>query len=143
VESSGDHRHRDSLVVEVGDDRADRRARIDHNRAGPLVEQRHRIRLRVGGAGSGERLQLGGLIAGAPPDGISIELPRNRPEAWLIQGKAAPRPIPLLCDTLVVRADEQEIHLLWRGAIEAPADTTGHILIRPRMIPQPDQEDAA
>jgi hypothetical protein len=91
----------------------------------------------------GERLQLGGLIAGAPADGISIEIPRNRPEAWLIQGRAAPRPIQLVCDTLVVRADEQEIHLLWRGAIEAAADATGHILIRPGAIPKPEQGDAA
>jgi hypothetical protein len=91
----------------------------------------------------GELLQLGGLIAGAPADGISIELPPNRPEAWLIRGRAAPRPIQLLCDTLVVRTDEQEIHLLWRGAIEAAADATGHILIRPGAIPEPEQEDAA
>jgi hypothetical protein len=91
----------------------------------------------------GEILQLNGLIAGTAPAGISIELPRNRPEAWLIQGKAAPGPIPLVCDTLVVRADEQEIHLLWRGAIEAAADAAGHILIRPGAIPQPDREDAA
>jgi hypothetical protein len=91
----------------------------------------------------GEVLQLSGLIAGAPPTGTAVEIPRNRPEAWLIQGKAAPRPIQLVCDTLVVRADEQEIHLLWRGAIEAAADASGHILIRPGAIPEPEQEDAA
>lgn len=91
----------------------------------------------------GELLQLGGLIAGAPPDGISIQIPRNRPEAWLIRGRAAPSPIQLVCDTLVVRADEQEIHLLWRGTIEAAADATGYILIRPGAIPESEQEDAA
>jgi hypothetical protein len=91
----------------------------------------------------GEILQLGGLIAGAPPAGISVAIPRTRPEAWLIQGTTAPRPIQLVCDTLVVRADEREIHLLWRGAIEAAADATGHVLIRPGTIPEPEQEDAA
>lgn len=91
----------------------------------------------------GEVLQLGGLVAGAPPTGIAVEIPRNRPEAWLVQGRAAPRPIQLVCDTLVVRADEQEIHLLWRGAIEAAADASGHILIRPGAIQEPDREETA
>jgi hypothetical protein len=91
----------------------------------------------------GEVLHLAGLVAGAPLAGHSIEIPRNRPEAWVIQRSAAPRPIQLVCDTLVVRADEQEIHLLWRGAIEAAADATGHILIRPGATPEPDREDAA
>ena len=82
-------------------------------------------------------------MAGAPPAGIAIEIPRNRPEVWLVQGKAAPRPLQLVCDTLVVRSDEKEIHLLWRCAIEAGADATGHILIRQGTNTESGKEDAA
>jgi hypothetical protein len=53
------------------------------------------------------------------------------------------QPLQLLCDTLVARVDEREIHLLWYGAIEAAGEATGDILIRSAANTEPAKEDTA
>lgn len=88
----------------------------------------------------GERLHLAGLVAGAPPSGIRIEIPRTRPAAWLVSAESPPSPVPLICDTLTVRADEREIHLLWRGAIEHGGEAEGYIVVNPGANDEPETE---
>jgi hypothetical protein len=77
-----------------------------------------------------ETLFLQGLVANADPRGILIELPGERPEAWLAHSETDQRPLSLTCDTLSVDADEQALYLLWRCAIDTPATPAGWVVVK-------------
>jgi hypothetical protein len=80
-----------------------------------------------------ERLSLRGFFA-QTEDAVELPLPRLPPAAFcLINGQRAP--LPLQCDTLVVRADDQELDLVWRGAIawSLADDRSGHVLVREQV----------
>lgn len=81
----------------------------------------------------GERLRLRGFFA-QTDEPVELLLPRLSPAAFtLIGGQRAP--LPLQCDTLVVRADAQELDLIWRGAIawSLVDDRAGHVLVREQL----------
>ncbi|MEJ2467215.1 MAG: DUF2169 domain-containing protein [Candidatus Thiodiazotropha sp.] len=88
----------------------------------------------------GETLFLQGLVDGADPRGMLIKIPKVIPEVLLVRSEREQSRLTLSCDTLVVRADERELHLLWRCAIPVLKETQGWIVIRP---PQPDEHQHA
>lgn len=77
-----------------------------------------------------ETLFLQGLVADADPRGILTKLPGEQPGAWLARSESDQRPLSLICDTLIVDADEQALYLLWRCAIDTPARSTGWVVIK-------------
>jgi hypothetical protein len=78
----------------------------------------------------GETLMLQGLIPGADPKGVLIQLPSERPEAWLALSERQQSALKLTCDTLTIRADERELQLLWRCAIPMQ-QLSGWVIVRP------------
>ncbi len=76
-----------------------------------------------------ETLLLQGLIPGADPQGVVIQLPGEIPKAWLAVSEREQYQLKLNCDTLVVKGDEQEIHLIWRSAIPLSTNKTGWVVI--------------
>lgn len=78
----------------------------------------------------GETLLLQGLMADAEQPSILIALPDIIPQAWQVTSSQSEMPLPLVCDTLVVRGDEQEIHLIWRAAIKMPEKQGGWIVVK-------------
>jgi hypothetical protein len=97
----------------------------------------------------GETLMLQGLIPGADPKGILIQLPSERPQAWLALSERQQLPLTMTCDTLTIRTDERELLLLWRCAIPLQQQLTGWVIVRPgtqvdkETTVDKDQEHAA
>jgi hypothetical protein len=80
-----------------------------------------------------ETLFLQGLIPGADPQGVVIQLPGETPEACLVVSEREQHQLKLTCDTLVVKGDEQEIHLLWRCSIPLSINKGGWVVILPKV----------
>jgi hypothetical protein len=76
-----------------------------------------------------ETLFLQGLVAGADPRGILATLPGEQPAAWQVASEREQSPLELVCDTLILRADERVITLLWRCAL--PQDASGWVVVKP------------
>ncbi|MCU7843218.1 MAG: DUF2169 domain-containing protein [Candidatus Thiodiazotropha sp. (ex Monitilora ramsayi)] len=78
-----------------------------------------------------ETLMLQGLIPGADPEGVLIDLPGERPKVWLATSERQQSPLKMICDTVTIRADERELHLLWRCAIPTPIEPSGWVIVQP------------
>ncbi len=63
-----------------------------------------------------ETLRLKGLIPGAPPDGLLLNLPRLNPRLLVVRGGQR-QPLEPVCDTLVVDTDARRLCLLWRAGV--------------------------
>lgn len=80
----------------------------------------------------GENLTLKGFVADVSASAeISLTLPVFRPTLILWRNNAE-LPLNVRCDTLVVKGDEREIHLIARAAVtdEANQDAPGWIFVR-------------
>lgn len=86
----------------------------------------------------GETLLLQGLLADAERPSLLITLPAITPQVWQVTRSQSETPLPMICDTLVIRGDEQELHLIWRAAIKMPEKQSGWIVIK-----ETEQEEAA
>ncbi len=89
----------------------------------------------------GETLFLQGLVAGADPRGMLIKIPQVEPLAWLVSSEQDQSRLKFSCDTLVVRADERELHLIWRCAIPSSQAEQGWVVITPPRSDEPEQID--
>jgi hypothetical protein len=79
-----------------------------------------------------ETLLLQGLVPGADPHGFVIQLPGEEPKAWVALSEREHYQLKLICDTLVVKGDEQEIHLIWRSAIPLSMNKDGWVVVLPK-----------
>ncbi|BCR03030.1 hypothetical protein DESUT3_00990 [Desulfuromonas versatilis] len=88
----------------------------------------------------GEALHLKGLVEGAPPEGILVQVPRILPDLRLaVDGRT--EALRAACDTLLVDTDARQLCLLWRSGIpwELGDKRSGWVILR-----DPErQEDAA
>ncbi len=89
----------------------------------------------------GETLFLQGLVAGADPRGMLIKIPQVEPFAWLVSSEQDQYRLKLSCDTVVVRADERELHLIWRCAIPSSQVEQGWVVISPPRSDEPERID--